>query len=90
MDAGGVIIGTKNAEKLSREQIEALLEASQEIQFEGKNREEMYEITRMLTQQRYREQGKPMWGLLLRYIEKWTGRSRTQVTRLVGQYMEHS
>ena len=60
-------------------------EASQEIQFEGKNREEMYGwITRMLTQQRYREQGKSMRGLLLRYIEKWTGRSRTQVTRLAG------
>ena len=81
----------RNAEKLSREEIEALLEASEEIQFEGKDREEMYKwITRTLAQQRYREQGKPTRGLLLRYVEKFTGLSRTQVTRLVGQYMEHS
>ena len=80
----------RNEEKLSREEIEALLEASQGIEFEGKDRAEMYKwITRTLAEQRYREQGKPMRGLLLRYIRKLTGRSRTQVTRLVGQYMEH-
>ena len=87
----GVIISMQNAEKLSREEIEALLEASQGIEFEGKDRAEMYRwITRTLAEQRYREQGKPMRGLLLRYIGKLTGLSRTQVTRLVGQYMEHS
>ena len=80
----------QNAEKLSREEIEALLEASQGIEFKGKDRAEVYKwITRTLSAQRYREQGKPMRGLLLRYIKKLTGRSRTQVTRLVGQYMEH-
>jgi transposase InsO family protein len=87
----GVIISMENAEKLSREQIERLLEASLDLRFEGKDRGEMYRwITRTLAQQRYREQGKPMRGLLLRYLEKLTGRSRTQVTRLVGQYMKHS
>ena len=81
----------ENAEKLNREQIERLLEAAQEIRFEGKDRKEMYKwITRTLSQQRYREQSKPMRGLLLRYVEKLTGRSRTQVTRLVGQYMKQS
>lgn len=86
-----VIVSTENAEKLSREQIERLLEASQEIQFEGKDRGEMYRwITRTLSQQRYREQGKPMRGLLLRYVAKLTGRSRTQVTGLVCQYMKNS
>ena len=80
----------QKAEKLSREQIEALLEVGQGIQFEFQNRAEMYNwMTRTLAAQRYGEQGKPMRGLLLRYIEKLTGRSRTQVTRLVGQYMEH-
>ena len=87
----GVIISMENAEKLNREQIERLLEATQEIRFEGKDREEMYKwITRTLSQQGYREQSKPMRGLLLRYVEKLTGRSRTQVTRLVGQYMKQS
>lgn len=87
----GVIISMENAERLSREQIEGLLEASQEIQFKGKDRGEMYRwITLTLSQQRYREQGKPMRGLLLRYVAKLTGRSRTQVTRLVSQYMKDS
>ena len=80
----GVIISMENAGKLSREQIERLLEASQEIRFEGKDRGAMYQwITQTLTRQRYREQGKPMRGLRLRYVEKLTGRSRTQVTRLM-------
>ena len=36
------------------------------------------------------EQDKATRGLLLRYVGKMTGLSRTQVTRLVAQYMEHS
>ena len=81
----------KNAEKLSREQIEALLEASAEVEFEGHERVGMYKwITQTLAAQQYREQGKLMRGLLLRYVAKMTGLSRTQVTRLVSQYMRHS
>src|SRR6266852_775768 len=30
-----------------------------------------------------------MRGVLRRYLEKTTGRSRTQVTRLVARYLEH-
>lgn len=78
-------------EKLSREQIEALLEASQEVRFKGQERKEVYEwITRTLRAQNFREQGKAMRGLLRRYVEKMTGRSRTQVTQLVAQYLKHS
>jgi transposase InsO family protein len=87
----GVIIGMSDAEKLSQEQIQAFLKASQEVRFEGKHRAEVYGwITRTLRQQRYREQGKKMRGLLLRYVAKMTGLSRTQVTRLVAQYTQHS
>jgi transposase InsO family protein len=78
-------------EKLSREQIQALLEASQEVRFEGQERKEVYEwITRTLRAQEFRKQGKKMRGLLRRYVEKMTGRGRTQVTLLVAQYMRHS
>jgi transposase InsO family protein len=81
----------QNSEKLSGEQIEAFLGASHEFQFEGQRRTEVYEwITATLAQQRYREQGKPMRGLLLQFVAKVTGRSRTQVTRLVARYMAHS
>ena len=78
-------------EKLSREQIRTFLEANQEVHFEGQQRQEVYEwITRTLRAQDFRKQGKEMRGLLRRYVEKMTGRSRTQVTLLVAQYMEHS
>ncbi len=87
----GVIIKMQNAERLSVEQIQTLIEATQDVRFAGKERAEMYGwITGTLRQQQYREQGKRTRGLLRRYVAKMTGLSRTQVTRLVGQYLEHS
>ena len=81
----------QDGEKLSREQIRAFLEASEEVRFEGQRRQEVYDwITRRLRQQGYRTQGKVMRGLLRRYVAKMTGRSRAQVTRLIGQYLKHS
>ncbi len=86
-----MIVSMSEAEKLSREQIEAFLEGSQEHRFRGKHRAEVYAwITRTMRVQQYRKQGKRMRGLLKRYMEKTTGRSRTQMTLLVAQYMEHS
>lgn len=79
------------AGKLSAEQMRAFLEGSEEHRFRGKRRAEVYEwITRTLRVQEYRKQGKKMRGLLKRYVEKMTGRSRTQVTLLVARYLKHS
>src|SRR6202171_3042866 len=81
----------QDGEKLSLEQIRALVEASEEVHFEGERRKEVYEwITRLLRQQGYRTQGKVVRGLLRRCVAKMTGRSRAQVTRLIGRYLEHS
>ena len=81
----------QDGEKLSLEQIRGFLEASEEVHFEGQRRQEVYEwITRLLRQQGYRKQGKVVRGLLRRYVAKMTGRSRAQVTRLIGRYVEHS
>jgi transposase InsO family protein len=81
----------QDGEKLSLEQIREFLEASEEVHFEGQRRPEVYEwITRLLRQQGYRRQGKVVRGLLRRYVAKMTGRSRAQVTRLIGRYVEHS
>jgi transposase InsO family protein len=81
----------QDGEKLSLEQIRAFLEASEAVHFEGKRRREVYEwITRLLRQQGYRTQGKVVRGLLRSYVAKMTGRSRAQVTRLIGRYVEHS
>jgi len=43
-------------------------------------------VERVLVQQEYAQQGKAARGLLRRYVEKMTGLSRAQVTRLIGRY----
>jgi transposase InsO family protein len=81
----------QDGEKQGPEQIRAFLEASEEVRFEGKRRQEVYDwITRLLRRQSYRTEGKVVRGLLRRYVAKMTGRSRAQVTRLIGRYLKHS
>jgi transposase InsO family protein len=75
------------AEKLNLEQIEAFLNASQQIRFEGETQKQVYRwIEQVLCQQRYHQLGRPARGLVRRYLEKMTGRSRAQVTRLIARY----
>jgi transposase InsO family protein len=82
-------ISVQQTEKLSLEQIRAFLQASQEVQFAGEKRQEVYEwIGRTLQVQEYRQQNRQSRGLLRRYIEKLTGLSRAQVTRLIGRYLK--
>jgi transposase InsO family protein len=78
-------------ETLSLEQIRALVEATEPLEFEGRQRAGMYEwITQVLRRQSYRKQGKRARGLLRRYLGKMTGRSRAQVTRWIARYLEHN
>jgi transposase InsO family protein len=78
------------AEKLSLDQIEAFLNASEEIRFEGENREQIYGwVEQVLRQQQYPKQSRKARGLLRRYLEKMTGLSRAQVTRLIARYRAH-
>jgi transposase InsO family protein len=79
----------KNGERLSLEQIQAFLEASEEFRFEGSKRKEVYEwVRRTLVEQEYSGQPRPAKGLLRQYIGKMRGLSRAQVTRLIGRYHE--
>lgn len=78
------------AEKLSLRQIEVFLHASAAIRFEGESAAQVYAwIERLLRQQQYVQQGRSARGLLRRYVAKMTGRSRAQVTRLIGRYCVH-
>jgi transposase InsO family protein len=78
----------QEAEKLSLEEIRRLLEASEGIRFAGVKRAQVYSwIELVLCEQEYARQSKASRGLLRRYIEKMTGMSRAQVTRLIGRYM---
>ena len=75
------------AEKLNLEQIEAFLQASEDIRFEAETQAQVYAwIERLLRQQQYAQQGRQARGLLRRYVAKMTGLSRAQVTRLIGRY----
>lgn len=73
---------------MSLEQIRSFMAASKEIRFGGSNRKEIYNWMRQtLTEQQYHVQGKVEKGLLRCYLEKMTGLSRAQTTRLIGQYL---
>jgi len=74
-------------ERLSLEQIRAFLEASDEVQFEGRHQEEVYSwVEQTLRQQDYPKLKRSGRGLVRRYLEKMTGLSRAQVTRLITLY----
>jgi len=75
-------------ERLSLEQIRALLEASDEVGFKGQNQEEVYRwVGHTLLEQGYHELKRDSRGLVRRYLEKMTGLSRAQITRLVTMYL---
>jgi hypothetical protein len=76
-------------EQLSLEQIRAFLEASDEVSFEGRSREEVYGwVNRTLRQQRYGGLPRGGRGVVRRYVEKMTGLSRAQTTHLITMYMQ--
>ena len=73
---------------LNLKQIRAFLEASDEVGFEGQNREEVYGwVNRTLGQQRYRELPRRSRGLVRRYLEKMTGLGRAQIPRLITMFL---
>lgn len=79
----------QDGERLSLEQIQAFLEASDELRFEASDRRELYEwVGRTLVEQEYAGLGRASKGLVRRYVAKMTGLSRAQVTRLIGPYRE--
>ena len=79
----------KKGERLNLEQIRAFLEASDEVEFEASDRDEVYEwMTGVLRQHGYDRQSRRVKGLLRAYLRKMTGLSRAQVTRLIGRYVQ--
>lgn len=73
--------------KMSLAQIRAFLAASQPVEFAGQSREEIYHwVDRTLREHDYPRLSRSNKGLLRRYIEKMTGLSRAQMTRLITSY----
>lgn len=78
-----------NAESLSREQIREFLNSSQPIEFAGCGRDEKYAwVERVLTAQNYAELGKQERGLVRAYVEKVTGMSASQTTRVIRRFLD--
>jgi hypothetical protein len=79
-----------NAESLSREQIQEFLISSEPIEFAGRVRKEKYAwVERVLVSQMYGELSKRERGLVRAYLEKMTGMSASQMTRLIRAYLDH-
>lgn len=72
---------------LSLEQMRAFLAGAEPVEFCGQGRKEVYEwVERVLVRHEYAVLDKAGKGLLRRYVEKMTGLSRAQVTRLIAAY----
>jgi transposase InsO family protein len=79
----------EEGERLSLEQIRALVEASEEVRFHCRDRGELYEwVNRTLGQQDYGRLKRGGKGLVRRYIAKMTGLSRAQAARLIWSYRQ--
>lgn len=83
------MISVLGAEKLSLVEIEAFLAASEGVRFVGSSRVELYKwVERLLCHHEYPLQKRVPKGLLRAYIERMTGFSRAQSTRLIGGYLK--
>lgn len=74
---------------MSLEQMKWLVESSRAVRFSIAGRESLYAVlARILQRQRYGELGREQRGIVRRFLTKVTGRSRAQITRLIGQWLE--
>lgn len=72
---------------MSLDEIRAFLAGAEAVEFAARGRKEVYSwVERVLVGHEYARQGKAGKGVLRRYVEKMTGLSRAQVTRLVTAY----
>jgi hypothetical protein len=82
----GMVINMEEAKLRTLEQIKVFLDGTTEVAFRVPKEERNQFIERVLKRFGYAPHGRADKGVLLRYIERMTGLSRQQVTRLVRQY----
>jgi len=82
----GMVIDMEEARLQTLGQVRAFLDGTTEVAFRVPKAERNQFIERVLKRFGYSPHGKADKGVLLRYIERMTGLSRQQVTRLVRQY----
>ena len=82
-----MIVTLKTQGLQTLEQVRTFLEGSGSLDFEVPTREAAYDwITAELRRLKYTRLGKADKGLVKRYLEKVTGVSRAQMTRLIAQF----
>jgi len=77
----------RDSRPMSVEELQAFLSSSQALEFAGQSREQTYEwIERTLRQYDYLARPRPEKSLLRQYLQKMTGYSPAQLTRLIAQF----
>ncbi len=78
----------QQAEELGFEQMEAFLEGTENVVFRAESRAERYRLFEaVLRRHHYVQLGRVQKGLLRRFLQKLSGLSRAQTTRLSGQFL---
>jgi len=74
---------------MSLDEIRVFLKASGAVHFAGEQKEEVYAwVSGCLGAQNWAALGRTARGLVRRYMQKMTGLSRAQITRLITRYGE--
>ena len=84
----GMVIDMEEARLHTIAQVKAFLDGTMEGAFRVPKMERYQFIERVLTRLGYAQHGRVNRGVLLRYLERMTGLSRQQVTRLVREYRQ--
>ena len=76
-----------DSRSLSLEELEAFVRSSSGLEFKGQSREQSYAwIESRLRHYRYLHQGRTAKGIIRQYVQKMTGYSPAQLTRLIAQF----
>ena len=79
----------QDPEQMTLEQMRTLVDSSQTVRFSIEGREAFYNlVSRVLKQHGFTRLSREHKGIVRRFLVKVTGRSRAQITRLIGQWMQ--
>src|SRR6266850_523174 len=82
-------IRMQDPEQMTLEQMRTLVDSSQTVRFSIEGREAFYNlVSRVLKQHGFARLSREHKGIVRCFLVKVTGRSRAQITRLIGQWMQ--
>ncbi len=79
----------QDPEQMTLEQMRTLVDSNQTVRFSIEGREAFYNlVSRVLKHHGFARLSREHKGIVRRFLVKVTGRSRAQITRLIGQWMQ--